>query len=397
MTENINSLADSLQSIMLHEHQNQKTQHESSADTPDVSPTCVAAPSRLSNAYPCSSLPKSRRRRTCDDAPPTYVKNKHEYSRRRTCDDAISGYVKNKYVPKKHHSKSSEGTSDNSGQKEVDELIRLRDASFNISTSSSRGSPMAPPAPAEEKDAPPPRKSGGERRRTSWTLNRSLTLKPKSTWEKSRRHTVDTEGNPTNTAKKKSSSGNGLSHMRTSPPDDSTVPSPGHPIENDVGGAATEGAPPPRKSGGERRRTSWTLNNRSLTKKSARKKSRRRTVDTEGLSSSEMSLSLDRLSELNGPNFDLGDTLSSTEYQIIEPNPAKALHLVQQLQVHDFAWVRRSTHKWTYGIVADFPQHGDGEEASIRFVIDKLGHTKTFTMKHWAAYIRLVDDTVIYC
>ena len=100
---------------------------------------------------------------------------------------------------------------------------------------------------------------------------------------------------------------------------------------------------------------------------------------------------------LPGPNFDLGDTLRSTEYQIIESSPTKAVHLVQQLRIHDFAWVRRSSNEWTYGIVADFPEPKHGEEASILFVIDKLGHTKTFKMKYWATCIRLVDDTVIYC
>ena len=95
--------------------------------------------------------------------------------------------------------------------------------------------------------------------------------------------------------------------------------------------------------------------------------------------------------------LDLGDTFLFPKHQIIEPNPAKAVHLVQQLHIHDFAWVRRSSNEWTYGIVADFPEPKHGEEASILFVIDKLGHTKTFKMKYWATCIRLVDDTVIYC
>ena len=106
-------------------------------------------------------------------------------------------------------------------------------------------------------------------------------------------------------------------------------------------------------------------------------------------SSSEVSLPLDRLSDLDGPNFDLGDTLRSPKQQIIESNPNKALHLISQLRIHDFAWILRSSREWTYGIVADFPERG--EESSIRFVIDKVGNTKTFKMKHWAKCIRLVD------
>ena len=138
--------------------------------------------------------------------------------------------------------------------------------------------------------------------------------------------------------------------------------------------------------------------NRSSKTKSSRKKSRRHTVASEcnpstsatnKPSSSEASLSLDRLRELDGPNFDLGDTFRSPKHQIIEPNPTKALHLANQLRTYDFAWVLRSSHEWTYGIVADFPNQGG--EKSILFVIDKLGNTKTLKMKHWAKCIRLVD------
>ena len=147
--------------------------------------------------------------------------------------------------------------------------------------------------------------------------------------------------------------------------------------------------------------TSPLTSNRPSQTKSSRKnkKSRRHTMATEcnpstsaadKPSSSEASLSLDRLRELDGPNFDLGDTFRSTKYQIIESNPIKALHLANQLRIHDFAWVLRSSHEWTYAIVADFPNEGD--EASIRFVIDKLGNTKTLKMKHWAKCIRLVDS-----
>ncbi len=128
------------------------------------------------------------------------------------------------------------------------------------------------------------------------------------------------------------------------------------------------------------------------------KKSRRHTVATEcnpsafatnDASSSKTSLPLDRLRELDGPNFDLGYTCHSTKYQVIESNPSKALNLINQLRIHDDAWVLRSSREWTYAIVADFPN--EGNEASIRFVIDKLGNTKTLKMKHWAKYIRLVD------
>ena len=82
---------------------------------------------------------------------------------------------------------------------------------------------------------------------------------------------------------------------------------------------ATEDLPPSRKSGGERRRSSSTSNLLSKTKP-ARKKSRRNAIDTEGGPSTSMKKSssfvnkpssLDRLNELDGPNFHLGDTFRS--------------------------------------------------------------------------------------
>ncbi len=149
----------------------------------------------------------------------------------------------------------------------------------------------------------------------------------------------------------------------------------------------------------DEKKSTLPSNRPSQTKYSRKsKKSRLHTVATEGnpstlatnkQSSSKASLSLDCLRELDGPNFDLGDSFRSTKYQVIESNPTKALHLANQLRIHDFAWVLRSSHEWTYAIVADFPN--EGNEASIRFVIDKLGNTKTLKMKHWAKCIRLVD------
>ena len=187
-----------------------------------------------------------------------------------------------------------------------------------------------------------------------------------------------------------------LPNTSTSSPKSSPVPYPLPAVEKEVVIGAANAAS--RKIGGERRSSSLTSNRPSKTKP-ARQKSRRHTIDTEGKpstttnkpSSSAASLSLDHISKLDGPNFDLGDTFLSPQYQIIEPNPSKALHLVKQLRIHDFAWVRRSSHEWTYAIIADFPVES-GEGTSIRFVIDKLGKTKTFEMKHWAKCIRLVDD-----
>ena len=174
------------------------------------------------------------------------------------------------------------------------------------------------------------------------------------------------------------------------------------------GAAATASgnAPTSRKNGDEKKSSSKPLNHPTKTK-SSRKKSRGHTnnmamedkpfttnaTKSASLTQPTAQPSLDRLSELDGPpNFDLGDTLNSTKYQIIESNPTKALQLIHQLRIHDFAWILRSSREWTYAIIADFPVER-GEEVSIRFVIDKFGSTKTLKMKHWTKCIRLVDKS----
>lgn len=336
VTDNINSLANSLHtSIMLHEHQNQNrpTQHRSMADRPNVSPTCVGralqkVPSSGGGCGAIPPLPFSKR----PQQPSTSSSGSGGDRRRRSCENAPSEHVKNKYKCKSNRRRSCD-------------------------------------------DAP----SGYVHSKSSKT-------------------DADNVGHADELIQPRASR-DALSNTTTSSPKakGSAVPSTVRALEKDVS--------PSRKSGGggggERRRKSWTLNRPSTTK-SAWKKSRRHTVDTEGspstttnkLSSLEapLSLDLDHLSELDGPNFDLGDTFRSPKYQIVEGNTTKAENLVKQLRIHDFAWVRRSSHEWTYGIVADFPKPKHGEEASILFVVDKLGHTKSFKMKHWATCIRLVDD-----
>ena len=174
------------------------------------------------------------------------------------------------------------------------------------------------------------------------------------------------------------------------------------------GAAATASgnAPTSRKKGDEKKSSSKPSNLPTKTK-SSRKKSRGHSnnmamedklsttnaTKSTSLTQPTAQPSLDRLSELDGPpNFDLGDMLNSTKYQIIESNPTKALQLIHQLRIHDFAWILRSSREWTYAIIADFPVES-GEEVSIRFVIDKFGSTKTMKMKHWAKCIRLVDKS----
>ncbi len=185
---------------------------------------------------------------------------------------------------------------------------------------------------------------------------------------------------------------------------DSQVPSPGkRGDENEIIETSMQNDGTPSSKRDNENKSASKTENRPKTK-ILRKNSRRYTKKAMGgnpsyantaksISSTQPSVqpSLGSLSELNGPpDFDLGDTYDSTKYQVIESNPSKALNLINQLRIHDFAWVLRSSRKWTYAIIADFPVEG-GEEASIRFVIDKLGNTKTLKMKHWAKCIRLVD------
>jgi hypothetical protein len=86
----------------------------------------------------------------------------------------------------------------------------------------------------------------------------------------------------------------------------------------------------------------------------------------------------------------LGDTGTSYD-MIFEPDQNKASQHVANLRIHDFAFVYRSDHSWTYAIIADRPVEGNGAEASIRFVLDESGNTKTLKKEHWARYVRLVN------
>ena len=178
-------------------------------------------------------------------------------------------------------------------------------------------------------------------------------------------------------------------------------------VKNDGTTATASGNAPTSRKKGDEKKSSYKPSNLPTKTKSSRKKSRGHSnnmamedklsttnaTKSTSLTQPTAQPSLDRLSELDGPpNFDLGDTLNSTKYQIIESNPTKALQLIHQLRIHDFAWILRSSREWTYAIIADFPVES-GEEESIRFVIDKFGSTKTLKMKHWAKCIRLVDKS----
>lgn len=190
---------------------------------------------------------------------------------------------------------------------------------------------------------------------------------------------------------------NGNPTTIASSPVSSPVPSPV--VEKEVIKGAVTVEAVKRKGANEKKSSSNHPSYRPTRSKSSRSKQSKPAVEGPSTAATPSSSThsptrspLDRLSDLDGPpNFDLGDTFHSPKYQIIESNPTKALDLVNQLRTHDFAWILRSSREWTYSIVADFPVE-EGEEKSIRFVIDKLGNTKTLKMKHWAKCIRLVDQ-----
>lgn len=90
------------------------------------------------------------------------------------------------------------------------------------------------------------------------------------------------------------------------------------------------------------------------------------------------------------PFYDLGDIATSPQHMIIETDLTKAYRNVRSLKLHDFVFVRRSNGDWTYSIIANFPIRR-GKYASIRFVMNNKGSTKTVEARHWAKFVRLVN------
>jgi hypothetical protein len=87
--------------------------------------------------------------------------------------------------------------------------------------------------------------------------------------------------------------------------------------------------------------------------------------------------------------FKLGDVARPQDMHI-DPNPQMAHDRAASLRLNSFAFVLRSTGDWTYAIVSD-GSNQSGPEASIKFVVDTRGRTKTIKARHWSRYIRLVN------
>ena len=89
--------------------------------------------------------------------------------------------------------------------------------------------------------------------------------------------------------------------------------------------------------------------------------------------------------------FELGD-VATTHDMHVEKNAQKAHEIIASLPIHSFAFILRSNGEWTYAIIANRPVE-TGHHASIRWVVDEDGSTKTIKSKHWSKFVRLVKET----
>lgn len=88
----------------------------------------------------------------------------------------------------------------------------------------------------------------------------------------------------------------------------------------------------------------------------------------------------------------LGDVASPQDMHI-ESDHQRQYENVASLPVHSFAYILRSTGEWTYAIIADRPVKC-GPNASIMFVLNDKGSTKTIKAKDWGKYIRPISGSV---
>ena len=124
---------------------------------------------------------------------------------------------------------------------------------------------------------------------------------------------------------------------------------------------------------------------------------------------------VEQLRPYNGYRDDyfLGDVVRSTSHMIIESTPKQALRAVESLNVHDFAWVKRSDGLYTYAILAyrstcpltiesscavvpsaTAASSSEGEEY-MYFVVDHIGSTKMVPKSRWHVNVRLIHETSI--
>lgn len=95
-----------------------------------------------------------------------------------------------------------------------------------------------------------------------------------------------------------------------------------------------------------------------------------------------------RPSAENFQELELGD-VASPQDMCIASSEQQAHDEAASLAIHSFAYVLRSNGEWTYAMLSDRPIE-TGPNASMQFVLNIEGNTKTLKAKHWASYIRLV-------
>ena len=104
-------------------------------------------------------------------------------------------------------------------------------------------------------------------------------------------------------------------------------------------------------------------------------------------------------------DYVLGDVIRSSSHMMIESSPDRAIHAVDSLKIHDFAWVKRSDGFYTYAILAyrNPPIENKSNhhpEEYMYFVVDNSGSTKMILKKHWHDSVRLIfpsDCSRIIC
>ena len=88
----------------------------------------------------------------------------------------------------------------------------------------------------------------------------------------------------------------------------------------------------------------------------------------------------------NRPHYVLGDSPQCLSHMIIETCPQAAFERVSRLNVHDFAFVKRTNGSWSYAILASRYVDTNNEEHMV-FVLNGIGATKIFKRSQWASCV----------
>lgn len=102
-------------------------------------------------------------------------------------------------------------------------------------------------------------------------------------------------------------------------------------------------------------------------------------------------------------DYFLGDVVKSVCHMVIEPTPKSALQAVESLQLHNFAWVKRSDGLYTYAILAyrsscplvesaSSSEKKEVEEEYMYFVVDDIGSTKMVPKSRWHVNVRRIHE-----